>query len=115
MILRSQLLRSILGASEVAPLEGWDGTTTYIWFPPEDAIRIRIALMKGVRQALCPRCGTGLRAQLRDSAEPVGRVGALACEPCRHVIIVRLAEPVEPAGEAKLLEAHDELRQEAAS
>jgi hypothetical protein len=61
---------------------------TFVAFSPQDALKIRIAAMKGATQPLCPRCGTGLSTHLRSSG-PEGRV-ALACQQCHQVIVLRL-------------------------
>src|SRR5262245_23286878 len=87
---RSQLLRTVLGELDAAPPAWWDRSATYVWFPTEDAIKIRIALGKGAQQPLCPRCGTALCTHPHPNTRPSGTPAALVCQPCRHVIVARL-------------------------
>jgi hypothetical protein len=86
----SQLLRRILRISHGTDPEREDRCTTYVWFGPEDALKVRIALAKGVTEPMCPRCGATLCKESSRPLEPAGPVAAFLCEGCRRFAVVRL-------------------------
>ena len=91
----SRLLRGILGIRGSDPEHR---LATYLRFEPEEAVQIRVALLKGVEVPLCPRCGETLR--IESGSLPGTPLAALLCRRCHRAAILRwtpAASSSEPA------------------